>query len=139
LIDHENQNKKVVSPKLKVKLNFKSVRRNIVSILKLLAAGMYSANIAKTLNMSKPHVAYYTKILEKTGFIRREKRSSVVCYEITTKGKEFLVSSEGVLVGSKVWRLHNAKYRYGLIHDGVWPPYVSHSLVYFLFRHSITL
>jgi len=82
---------------------------------------MYSANIAKSLNMSKPHVAYYTKILEKIGFIRREKRSNVVCYEVTTKGKEFLDKTESVLVGSKIWRLHNAKYRYGLLHDGAWP------------------
>jgi DNA-binding transcriptional ArsR family regulator len=89
--------------------------------VKLLAAGMYSANIAKTLNMSKPHVAYYTKILEKTGLIRREKRSNVVCYEVRAKGKNFLDKTESVLVGSKIWRLHNAKYRYGLLHDGVWP------------------
>ena len=121
LTESKNQSKKNIKPKLKVKLNFKSVRSNIVPILKLLAAGMYSAQIAKTLNMSKPHVAYYTKILEKTGFIRREKRSNVVCYEVTTKGKEFLDKTESVLVGSKIWRLHNAKYRYGLLHDGIWP------------------
>lgn len=69
--ESKNESKKIVSPKLKVKLNFKSVRRNIVPILKLLAAGRYSAEIAKMLNMSKPHVAYYTKIIEKIGFIRR--------------------------------------------------------------------
>ena len=89
LTESKDQSKKNISPKLKVKLNFKSVRRNVVPILKLLDAGMYSANIAKSLNMSKPHVAYYTKILEKIGFIRREKRSNVVCYEVTTKGKNF--------------------------------------------------
>jgi predicted transcriptional regulator len=114
----KNQSKKSISPKLKVKLNFKSVRRNIVPILKLLVVGMYSAKIAKRLNMSKPHVAYYTKILEKVGFIRREKRSNVVSYELTDKGKDFLDNTESVLVGSKIWRLHNAKYRYGLLHDG---------------------
>lgn len=70
--------------------------------------------------MSKPHVAYYTKVLEQTGFIRREKRSNVVSYEVTAKGKDFLDNTESVLVGSKIWRLHNAKYRYGLLHDGVW-------------------
>jgi len=121
LTESKDQSKKSISPKLKVKLNFKSIRRNIIPIVKLLAAGMYSANIAKSLNMSKPHVAYYTKILEKTGFIRREKRSNVVCYEVTAKGKEFLDKTESVLVGSKIWRLHNAKYRYSLLHDGVWP------------------
>ena len=61
------------------------------------------------------------RILEKTGFIRREKRSDIVCYEVTVKGKEFLDKTESELVGSKIWRLHNAKYRYGLIRDGVWP------------------
>jgi DNA-binding MarR family transcriptional regulator len=121
LSEFKKQSKKNISPKLKVKLNFKSVRSNIIPILKLLAAGRYSAEIARMLKMSKPHVAYYTKILEKTGFIRREKRSDIVCYEVTVKGKEFLDRSEGVLVGSKIWRLHNAKYRYGLLHDGAWP------------------
>jgi integrase/recombinase XerD len=33
---------------------------------------MYSANIAKRLNMCKPHVAYYRKMLEKTGARRGE-------------------------------------------------------------------
>jgi predicted transcriptional regulator len=117
----KKQSKKIVSPKLKVKLNFASIRKNVVPILKLLAVGMYSANIAKRLDMSKPHVAYYTKILERTGFIRREKRSNVVSYEVTAKGKDFLDNTESVLVGSKIWRLHNAKYRYGLLHDGAWP------------------
>jgi len=53
------------------------------------------------LNMSKPHVAYYTKILEKIGFIRREKRSNIVCYVVSTEGKNFLDKSEGVLVGAE--------------------------------------
>ncbi|MCW4002453.1 MAG: helix-turn-helix domain-containing protein [Candidatus Bathyarchaeota archaeon] len=117
----KNQSKNKVSPKLKVKLNFKGVRANIVPILQLLAAGRYSAEIARMLKMSKPHVAYYTNILEKVGFIHRERRSSSVCYIVTDEGKNFLDRAEGVLVGSKIWRLHNAKYRYGLLQDGVWP------------------
>jgi len=36
LIESEKQSKKIVSSKLKVKLSFKSIRRNIVPILKLL-------------------------------------------------------------------------------------------------------
>lgn len=119
--ESKKQSKKSVSPKLKVKLNFKSVRGNVIPIMKLLNAGGYSAKIARMLNMSKPHVAYYTKILSRIGFIRREKRSNIVCYLVTAAGKNFLDRTERVLVGGKIWRLHNAKYRYGLIRDGIWP------------------
>lgn len=119
--NRKTTSKKISPHKLKVKLNFKSIRVNVVPILKLLAAGRYSAEIARMLQMSKPHVAYYTKMLEKIGFILRERRSSSVCYLVTEQGKNFLDRCEGVLVGSKIWRLHNAKYRYGLIRNGVWP------------------
>jgi hypothetical protein len=117
----EISSKNKESKKLKVKLNFKSLRENLIPILKLLAFGRYCAEIARMLKMSKPHVAYYTKILEKIGFIRREERSNIVTYLLTSEGKDFLDKSERVLAGSRIWRLHNIKYRYGLIRDGVWP------------------
>jgi hypothetical protein len=59
--------------------------------------------------------------LEKAGFIRRDKRSNAVFYLLTPKGQNFLTGSEGLLFGSGVFRLHAAKYRFGVVADGVWP------------------
>lgn len=120
-MENKNRSKKVDRPKLKVKLNFKSIRRNVVPILKYLEAGEYKTSIACKLNMSKPHVDYYVEKLERVGFVRREKRSNIVCYEVTLEGKNFLTGTERVLLGSRIWRLHAAKYRYGLVSEGIWP------------------
>jgi len=107
--------------KLKVKMNFKSVRARVLPILKCLEAGNYPAKIARMLGFSKPHVAYYVKKLEQAGLVRRERRSNIVVYSVTQKGSNFLTGSEGALFGSGVWRLHAAKYRFGVVADGVWP------------------
>jgi predicted transcriptional regulator len=121
MTENSSTSKNLKNPKLKVKLNFKSIRSHVVPILKYLEVGEYKANIACMLNMSKPHVDYYVEKLERVGFVRREKRSNIVCYEVTLEGKNFLTGTEQVLLGSRVWRLHAAKYRYSLVSDGVWP------------------
>jgi len=107
--------------KLKVKMNFKTVRSRLVPILKYIEAGNYPAKIARMLGFSKPMVFYYVKKLEQVGFVHRERRSNIVIYSLTRRGSNFLTGSEGVLFGSGVWRLHAAKYRFGLLADGVWP------------------
>jgi len=107
--------------KLKVKMNFKTVRSRLLPILKYLEAGNYPAKIARMLGFSKPQVAYYVKKLEQVGFVRRQRRSNIVIYSVTRRGSSFLTGSEGCLFGSGVWRLHAAKYRFGLVADGVWP------------------
>lgn len=107
--------------KLKVKVNYKTIRTRILPILRYLEAGNYPAKIARMLGFSKPHVFYYVKRLEQAGLIRRQRRSNIVVYTITREGSAFLSGSEGVLFGSGVWRLHCAKYRFGLVADGVWP------------------
>jgi len=117
LVEREDRSKNVSDSKLKVKVNFKTIRTRLVPIMKLLDDGYYSAKIASTLGLSKPHVDYYVKKLRQAGLIRREKRSSIVPYEVTKQGKEFLAGSESVLLGSRVWRLHAAKYRYGLVSE----------------------
>ena len=107
--------------KLKVKVNFKTIRTRILPILRLLDAGNYPARIGRALGLKKPHVFYYVHKLEQSGMVQRKKRSSIVVYEVTAHGKNFLTGSEGVLFGSGVWRLHAAKYRFGLVSDGAWP------------------
>jgi len=107
--------------KLKVKMNFKTVRTRLLPILKYIEAGNYPAKISRMLGLGKPHVAYYVKKLEQAGLVRRERRSNIVVYSVTRKGSNFLTGSEGALFGSGVWRLHAAKYRYGVVADGLWP------------------
>jgi len=89
--------------------------------LRLLEAGNYPAKIARALGWSKPHVFYYVHKLEQAQMVLRRRRSSIVVYEVTGHGKNFLTGSEGVLFGSGVWRLHAAKYRFPLVSDGAWP------------------
>jgi len=107
--------------KFKVKMNFKTVRTRLLPILKYIEAGNYPAKISRMLGLGKPHVAYYVKKLEQAGLVRRERRSNIVVYSVTRKGSNFLTGSEGALFGSGVWRLHAAKYRYGVVADGLWP------------------
>jgi hypothetical protein len=107
--------------KLKVKVNFKTLRGKILPILRLLDVGNYPAKIGRALGFSRPLVFYYMHKLEQAQMVIRRRRSNIVVYEVTPHGKNFLTGSEGVLFGSGVWRLHAAKYRFGLVRDGVWP------------------
>ena len=115
------RSKNFVRPKLKVKINFKTLRSRLLPILKCLEAGNYPAKTSRMLGLSKPQVAYYVKKLEQAGLIRRERRTNIVIFSVTRKGSNFLTGSESCLFGSGVWRLHAAKYRFGLVADGRWP------------------
>jgi hypothetical protein len=61
------------------------------------------------------------KKLLKAGLVRRTKRSSAVFYELTDRGKDFLVSCEGVVFGSGVYRLHRCQVRFGVVSEGLLP------------------
>jgi hypothetical protein len=59
--------------------------------------------------------------MEKAGLIRRLKRSNFVDYELTEKGQNFLISCEGVLFSSGVFRLHRCFFKYPVLREGVYP------------------
>jgi hypothetical protein len=59
--------------------------------------------------------------LQKAGLIRRKVRSKAVFYELTDKGKELLVSCEGLVFGSGVYRLHKCQVRYRIVSEGLLP------------------
>jgi hypothetical protein len=82
---------------------------------------MYPAKIGRARGWKKQHVAYYVKKLEKAGLIRRLKRSSFVDYELTRRGQNFLISCEGVLFSSGVFRLHRCFFKFPILRDGVYP------------------
>jgi hypothetical protein len=68
----------------------------------------------------RQHVAYYVRKLEKAGLIRRVKRSNIVDYELTERGQNFLVSCEGVLFSSGVFRLHRCFFKFPMLREGVY-------------------
>ncbi len=102
-LDDRSQN---ISPsKSKVKFDFSTVRTRVLPILKGIEVKMYPAKIGRVRGWKKQHVAYYVKKLEKAGLIHRLKRSNFVDYELTEQGQNFLISCEGVLFSSGVFRL----------------------------------
>ena len=107
--------------KSKVKFDFCTVRTRVIPILKGIEVKMYPAKIGRTRGWKKQHVAYYVKKLEKAGLIRRVKRSSFVDYELTEQGQNFLISCEGVLFSSGVFRLHRCFFKFPIVREGVYP------------------
>ncbi len=109
------------SSKSKVKFDFSTVRSRVIPILKGIEVKMYPAKIGRARGWSKQHVTYYVKKLEKAGLIRRLKRSNFVDYELTDRGQNFLVSCEGVLFSSGVFRLHRCFFKFPVLREGVYP------------------
>ncbi len=107
--------------KSKVKFDFCTVRTRVIPILKGIEVKMYPAKIGRARGWKKQHVAYYVHKLEKAGLIRRLKRSSFVDYELTERGQNFLISCEGVLFSSGVFRLHRCFFKFPIVREGVYP------------------
>ena len=107
--------------KSKVKFDFRSVRTRVIPILKGIEVGNYPAKIGRIYGWSKQHVCYYLKKLQKAGLVRRKRRSNAVFYELTSLGQSFLVSCEGVVFGSGVYRLDKCQVRYGIVAEGLLP------------------
>jgi predicted transcriptional regulator len=107
--------------KSKVKFDFNTVRSRVIPILKGIEVKMYPAKIGRARGWKRQHVAYYVKKLEKAGLIRRLKRSNFVDFELTDRGQNFLISCEGVLFSSGVFRLHRCFFKYPVLREGVYP------------------
>lgn len=115
----ESQN--LAPSKSKVKFDFSTVRSRVLPILKGIEVKMYPSKIGRARGWSKQHVDYYVKKLEKAGLIRRLKRSNFVDYELTKRGQDFLISCEGVLFSSGVFRLHRCFFKFPILREGVYP------------------
>jgi len=107
--------------KSKVKFYFSTVRSRVIPILKRIEVGDYPSKIGRIYGWSKQHVFYYLKKLQKAGLVRRKLRSNVVFYELTNRGQNFLISCEGVVFGSGVFRLHRCQVLFPILHEGVYP------------------
>ena len=117
----ENRSQNISPSKSKVKFDFSTVRTRVIPILKGIEVKMYPAKIGRARGWNKQHVAYYVKKLEKAGLIHRIKRSNFVDYELTERGQKFLISCEGVLFSTGVFRLHRCFFKFPILREGVYP------------------
>jgi hypothetical protein len=76
--------------------------------------------VARLLGMSRQHVHYYLKKLEKAGLVKRTGPRWPAFYETTETCKKFLTGCEG-LASSFVFRLHNCVFKYPILEGPVQP------------------
>lgn len=62
----------------------------LVCILELVKEGTIAADIARCLNMKKPHVSYYITKAKKQGYLKQITRDAFAILELTQAGKNFL-------------------------------------------------
>jgi len=106
------------------KFEFKIYKKSLTSIYRILvriSQGMYPSQIARQLNMSKSHVNYFLKRLERCGYIKREFRTNFVCYSLTEKGNELLKnirsSKFSLPVREKHVRTHTLTIKFPILKD----------------------
>ena len=116
-----SESQKVLFQKSKVKFYFSTVRSRVIPILKRVEVGDYPSKIARLYGWSKQHVFYYLKKLEKGGLVRRKVRSSIVFYELTSRGQKVLTSCEGIVYSSGVFRLHKCQVLFPIVREGFYP------------------
>lgn len=104
-----------------VKFDTCTVRRWILPILRRVQAGDYPTKIGRIVGLSRQHVHYYLKKLQKCKLVRRDKRSSVAFYELTGSGTNLLRSCEGVVFPGELYRLDKCQVGFGVRVEGVYP------------------
>lgn len=88
-------------------------------ILKAIRKGMYPAQIARQLRVSKQLVAYYVKQAEKEGLVKLEFRTNFKSYILTEKGLGFIREVKKVSIPSmkSSVRLHNLAVKFPVLRD----------------------
>lgn len=99
----------------KVKFYNCSVRTRLLPILKRIDEN-YPTKVARLLGMSRQHVHYYLKKLEKAGLVKRVGPRWPAFYETTERCKKFLTGCEGLVPGF-VFRLHNCVFKYPILEE----------------------
>ena len=61
------------------------------------------------------------KKLEKAGFVLRKVRSCAIFYELTSRGQKILISCEGIVYSSGVYRLHKCQVLYPIVRERFYP------------------
>jgi DNA-binding MarR family transcriptional regulator len=83
--------------------------------------GDYPTKAGRVIGLSRQHTWYYVRKLEQCGLIRREKRSSVVFYELTSESKNLLASCEGTVFPARLYRFDKCQVAYEIIAAGLVP------------------
>ena len=88
-------------------------------ILKAINKGMYPAQIARQLRLSKQLVWHHVKRAEKNGLIKFEFKTNFSSYRLTEKGLEFLRKVKSVSIPSTKAsvRLHNLAIKFPVLRD----------------------
>jgi DNA-binding transcriptional ArsR family regulator len=107
--------------KYKVKFDFTGIRTWVLPILRRVDVGDYPTKIGRIVGLSKQHVHYYLKKLERCKLVRREKRTNVVFYELTREGKNLLTSCEGRVFPAELYRLDKCQVGFEIRREGLLP------------------
>ena len=107
--------------KYKVKFDFTTVRTWVLPILRRVDVGDYPTKIGRIVGLSKQHVHYYLKKLERCKLVRRDKRTNVVFYELTREGKNLLTSCEGRVFPAELYRLDKCQVGFLIRREGLLP------------------
>jgi hypothetical protein len=111
----------VCSPKSRVKFDTKTFRRWVLPLLIRIGKGEYPTEAGRNIKLGRQHTWYYVKKLEDCNLIRREKRSNVVFYELTSESKRLLASCEGRVFPARLYRFDKCQVAYEIVADGLVP------------------
>jgi DNA-binding MarR family transcriptional regulator len=121
LAKRPKESKKVRGSKYKVQFDNRTVRLWVLPLLRRIDVGDYPTRAGRIIGLSRQHVAYYVKKLEKSKLIRREKRSRAVFYTLTDEGKKLVTSCEGRIFPAELYRLDKCQVAYEIRREGFLP------------------
>jgi DNA-binding MarR family transcriptional regulator len=107
--------------KAKVQFDTTTVRTWVLPLLLRIEAGDYPTKAGRIIGLSRQHVWYYIRKLEKCHLIRREKRTNAVFYVLTEESKNLLASCEGRVFPARLYRLDKCQVSYGIVVEGRYP------------------
>jgi hypothetical protein len=113
--------KKVRGSKYKVKFDTSTVRVWVLPLLLRIEVGDYPTKAGRIIGLSRQHVWYYVRKLEKCHLIRRDKRTNAVFYVLTPESKNLLASCEGKVFPARLYRFDKCQVAYEILVEGRYP------------------
>jgi hypothetical protein len=84
-------------------------------------AGDFPTKAGRIIGLSRQHVWYYIRKLERASLIVRERRSNAVFYGLSREGKNLLGLCEGVVFPGRLYRFDKCQVAYEIIRPGLEP------------------
>jgi len=107
--------------KYKVKFDTSTVRVWVLPLLLRIEVGDYPTKAGRIIGLSRQHVWYYVRKLEKCHLIRRDKRTNAVFYVLTPESKNLLASCEGKVFPARLYRFDKCQVAYEILVEGRYP------------------